>query len=69
MKISARNTFKGTVKKIIIGAVSAEVLLELPGGDQITSIVTKEAIDALQLVEGGQAYAVIKATNVLLGTD
>lgn len=69
MKISARNTLKGTVKKIVVGAVSAEVLLELPGGDQITSIVTKEAIEALKLVEGGQAYAVIKATNVLLGAD
>ncbi len=69
MKLSARNTLKGTVKKILIGAVNAEVIIELPGGDQITSIVTKESISSLGLTEGKPAYAVIKASNVMLGVD
>jgi len=69
MKLSARNTLKGTVKKIILGQVSAEVIIELPGGSQVTSIVTKEAVESLGLAEGKPAYAIIKATNVLLGVD
>lgn len=43
MMISARNTLKGTVKKIKTGAVNAEVVLDLPGGDEIVSIVTNES--------------------------
>lgn len=69
MKISARNTLKGTVKTIQIGAVNAEVVIELPGGDRITSIVTKESVASLGLAEGSTAYAIIKASNVMLGTD
>lgn len=69
MKLSARNTLKGTVKKIMIGAVNAEVVIELPGGDQITSIVTNDAINALGLKEGATAFAIIKASNVMLGVE
>lgn len=69
MKLSARNTLKGTVKKIILGAVNAEVVIELPGGAQITSVVTKEAVEALGLAEGKPAYAIIKASNVMVAVD
>lgn len=69
MKISARNALKGTVKSIDIGAVNAEVVVELPGGQQVTSIVTKESVASLGLTVGGEAYAIIKASNVMLGTD
>ncbi len=69
MKLSARNTLKGKVKKIIAGAVNSEVVVELPGGTLITSIVTKEAVASLGLKEGGDAYAIIKASNVMLGVD
>jgi molybdopterin-binding protein len=69
MRISARNNLKGTIKKIAIGAVNAEVVIELPGGDQVISIVTKEAIASLGLVEGATAYAIIKASNVMIGVD
>jgi len=69
MKLSARNTLKGTVKKIMLGAVNAEVVIELPGGVQITSIVTKQAIESLGLAEGKSAYAIIKASSVMLGVD
>jgi molybdate transport system regulatory protein len=69
MKLSARNTLKGTVKKIMLGVVNAEVIIELPGGAQITSIVTKQAVESLGLAEGKSAYAIIKASNVMLGVD
>ena len=69
MKISARNLLKGTIKSIEIGAVNAEVVVELQGGAQITSIVTKESVASLGLAKGKSAYAVIKASNVMLGTD
>jgi molybdate transport system regulatory protein len=69
MKISARNQLAGTVKKIIRGAVNAEVVLELIGGETIVSIVTNEAIDSLGLVEGKRAYTVIKASSVLVAVD
>lgn len=69
MKLSARNCLKGKVKKIITGAVNSEVIVELPGGISITSIVTKEAVESLGLKEGKDAYAVIKASNVMLAVD
>jgi molybdopterin-binding protein len=69
MKLSARNTLKGTVKKILPGSVNAEVVIELSGGVQVTSIVTKEAVDSLGLKEGKPAYAIIKASNVMIGVD
>jgi molybdopterin-binding protein len=69
MKISARNSLKGTVKSVEIGAVNAEVVIELSGGHQITSIVTKESVASLELAEGKTAYAVVKASNVMLGVD
>lgn len=69
MKLSARNTLKGTVKTVIPGAVNCEVIIELPGGAQITSIVTKDAVESLGIKEGKEAYAVIKASNVMIGVD
>lgn len=69
MKVSARNTLKGTVEKIVSGAVNAEVFIKLSGGDQITSIVTLDAVKALGLTEGKTVYAIIKASSVMIGTD
>lgn len=69
MKLSARNCLKGKVKKIIAGMVNSEVVLELPGGACITSIITKESVADLGLREGKDAYAVIKATSVMLAID
>lgn len=69
MKISARNVLKGKVIQITRGAVNAEVTLELPGGIQITSIITNHSADSLGLQEGKEAYAVIKASNVMIATD
>jgi molybdopterin-binding protein len=69
MKISARNVLKGKVVKITTGAVNNEVIIELPGGGQIVSIISKESADKLKLKKGKKAYAVIKASNVMVATD
>lgn len=69
MKVSARNTFAGTVSKITKGAVNAEVTLSLKGGIPLTAVVTNGAIDNLGLTTGMEAYAIIKASSVIIGTD
>ncbi|HEX8987625.1 MAG TPA: molybdopterin-binding protein [Rhodocyclaceae bacterium] len=67
MKISARNVLKGTVKQLTAGAVNSEVVIELPGGIEIVSIITRHSADALGLAVGKTAYAVIKASDVMIG--
>jgi molybdopterin-binding protein len=69
MKISARNVLKGKVVKITAGAVNNEIILELPGGNQIVSIISKDSAEKLKLKKGKKAYAVIKASNVMIATD
>ena len=69
MKLSARNLLKGKVIKLVKGAVNSEVTLELPGGDQIVSIITNTSVETLNLKEGAEAYAVIKASNVMIAID
>jgi len=69
MKISAKNQLKGTVKAIVAGAVNCEVIISLPGGAEITSIITKSSVEHLGLKVGGTAYAIIKASNVIIGVD
>lgn len=69
MKVSARNVLKGRVKSVEHGSVNSEVVLQLPGGTEIVSIITKTAAQNLGLKEGKEAYAIIKASNVILGTD
>ena len=69
MQISARNVLKGKVTKIVTGAVNTEITLELPGGLEIVSVVTKESAEKMSLDMGSDVYAVIKASNVMLATD
>ena len=69
MKLSARNILQGKVIKIVKGAVNAEVVIELPGGSQLVSIITNASVDSLELEEGKQAYAVIKASNIMVAVD
>jgi molybdopterin-binding protein len=69
MKISARNVLKGKVKSIVPGAVNSEIVVELPGGQQIVSVITKESAENLQLQVGREVYAVIKASNVIIAVD
>jgi molybdopterin-binding protein len=69
MKLSARNALKGTVKHIQPGAVNAEVTVEIAGGHQLVSIITMKSVSDLGLAPGKAVYAVIKASNVMLGVD
>lgn len=69
MKISARNTLKGTIKSIIKGPVNAEVVIDIGNGILVTSIITAHAVENLGLKEGKQAYAVVKATEVMVAVD
>ncbi len=69
MKISARNTLKGKVKKVTTGAVNSEVVVALPGGAEVVSIITKASAKALGLKKGKEVYAVVKASNVMIAVD
>ena len=69
MSVSARNVFSGTVTSIAKGAVNAEVSLGLKGATAITAVVTNGAITNLGLQEGMSAYAIVKASSVVIGTD
>ena len=67
MRISARNQLKGTVVKVVEGAVNGVVTISL-GNEEIKANITRESIKELGLTEGKTAYAVIKATNVMFAT-
>ncbi|ACA87379.1 MULTISPECIES: TOBE domain-containing protein [Shewanella] len=69
MKISARNSLNGKIKSIAEGSVNNEVVIELAPGVEITSVVTKASCESLGLVVGGSAYAIIKASNVMVAVD
>ncbi|MEF2072992.1 TOBE domain-containing protein [Consotaella aegiceratis] len=68
MRISARNQFKGTVTAIVKGATTSHVRIDI-GGATVTAAITNEAVDDLKLREGEPAYAVIKASDVMVAVD
>ena len=69
MQISARNMLKGRVKQVTPGAVNTEVTIELPGGTEIVSIITKSSAERLQVSQGKEVYAIIKSSDVMLATE
>jgi molybdopterin-binding protein len=69
MKLSARNILKGKVVKIVRGAINDEVTIQLPGGEEIVSIITDGSVRRLELKEGKEAYAVIKASSVMIAVE
>lgn len=69
MKLSARNSLPGTVKSIEPGVVNAEVMIEVAQGITIVSMITLDAIKNLNLKVGDKAYAVIKASSVMVAID
>jgi len=69
MELSARNVLKGKMLKVVKEAVNSEVILVLPGAIQIVSIITNSSVENLGLKEGKEAYAVIKASNVMVAVD
>jgi molybdopterin-binding protein len=69
MKISARNILKGKVQRIVNGPVNSEVTVRLPGGEEVVSIITRSSAQGLDLKEGKEVYAVIKASHVMIAVD
>ena len=69
MKLSARNQLKGTIVDIQEGAVNGIVKLDIGGGNVLSSTISMNAIQELELKVRETAYAVIKATSVMIGVD
>jgi molybdopterin-binding protein len=69
MKISARNILPAIVKTITPGAVDTEVVVELAPGIEMVAIITKHSAEKLGLKRGAKAYAIVKASNVMIGVD
>jgi len=69
MRLSARNILAATVKRVTPGAVDTEVVVELAPGIEIVSIITKISAETLGLKPGVKAYAIVKASNVMIGVD
>lgn len=68
MKISARNQLRGRIVEIVKGATTAHVRLDI-GGAIVTSSITNAAVDDLKLAVGQEAYAVVKASDVMIAVD
>lgn len=69
MKLSARNVLKGKVTQVTKGQTTAHVKIEIAGGAVVTASITNEAVDELKLKAGEPAYAVIKASDVMIARD
>ena len=69
MKISARNQLKGTVVEGTKGATTSHVRIDIGGGVIVTASITNEAVDQLKLAKGSAAWAVIKASDVMVAVD
>ena len=67
MDLSARNQLKGTVKSVELGTIMSEVVVEIEG-QEIVAAITKGSVERLALQEGMEAIAVVKATDVMIGT-
>lgn len=68
MKISARNRLKGEIVEIVKGATTARVRIDI-GGSVVTASITSEAVEELGLAVGSRAYAIVKASDVMVGVD
>jgi molybdate transport system regulatory protein len=69
MKVSARNVFSGTISGMKKGAVNSEVTLTLKGGTPVVATVTNGSVDNLGLTVGKEAFAIIKASSIMIGSD
>ena len=69
MKISARNVLRGKVVEVKKGQTTAHVRIEIGGGQVVTASITNQAVDELGLKSGQEAYAVVKASDVMVAID
>jgi len=69
MQISARNSLKGKPKSVEDGAVNTQIIIELSSGVEVVSVITKDSAERLDLTEGKEVYAVVKASDIMIATD
>ncbi len=69
MKLSARNQLKGRIVEVKKGATTAHIRIDIGGGNIVTASITNELADEMKLETGKTAYAIIKASNVMVGVD
>lgn len=69
MKLSARNIFKGTIKRVKKGQISTLVVIEIAPQVEVVSVITSDGAGAPKLKKGQTAYAIVKASNVMIGVD
>lgn len=69
LQISARNRLQAKVKSVTLGAVMAEVVLELANGQEIVSAITRASAESLKLQAKDQVFAIIKSTEVMVGKE
>ena len=68
-RFSARNQLRAKVKSVKLGTVMAEIIVQLPDGQEIVSAITKSSAESLNLKEGDDVVAIIKSTEVMIGVD
>ena len=66
MQTSARNQFLGRVTGLNIGPINAEIGVDIGGGDHITALITRSSVENLDLKEGSEVFALIKASSVII---
>jgi len=69
LRLSARNQFNGTVTAIKLGGVMAEITVDIGGGHEMVSAITRESAEMLGLREGSSVTMIVKATEVLVATE
>lgn len=69
IKVSSRNLLKGRIKRIVMGSVNSEIILEIVQTVELVSIITKVSVEELELAEGQEAYAVIKSSDVAIARE
>jgi molybdopterin-binding protein len=69
MKISARNQIKGIITEIKPGVVTAKIVLDIGGGNKLSSVITMDSVNDLNLKVGDTVTAIIKSTEVMIGKE
>lgn len=69
MALSARNQLRGTVTDLVLGAVMAEVSVDIGGGNVVVAAITRASAESLGIEVGKEVVAVVKATEVMIATD
>jgi molybdopterin-binding protein len=69
MRVSARNVFPAAIRRVTLGSINAEIMLEIAPNVEVVSIITRASAEALGLTPGKLAYAVIKSNDVMVAVD